>query len=250
MYQYWTHIWVKYVPLEWKCMLFYRTCWWDSHHGASASLWCKGSIRDNCSSHGESLFLASSAAQSRLTGSLPPVTTAYLLVLWVVGRGRGYSEVQSLSVLPILSLETCQTGPDVKLRYPALGLMNGNVGVTETTDGTQRAWGWTEWVRRRRAGCACFTERAWRARWKHSHTLASLQRLAAMRGKKATWSEESFTWERERVQESVYTCVYTYLLSVILWVDGFILSINRVGSERYVFFCRCTVYMCMFNMYT
>lgn len=38
----------------------------------------------------------------------------------------------------MLSLEICQTGPDVKLRYPALGLMNGNVGVTETTDGTQK----------------------------------------------------------------------------------------------------------------
>ncbi len=154
-----------------------------------------------------SLFLARRPAQSRLTGSLPAVTTAYLVVLWVVGMGRGYSEVQSLSVLPILSLETCQTGPDVKLRYPALGLMNGNVGVAETTDGTQRAWGWTEWVRRR-AGCACFTENAWRARRKHSHTLASLQRLAAMRGKKQPGGEESFTWERECKRVCVYMCLY------------------------------------------
>ncbi len=196
-----------------------------------------------------SLFLARRPAQSRLTGSLPAVTTAYLLVLWVVGMGRGYSEVQSLSVLPILSLETCQTGPDVKLRYPALGLMNGNVGVAETTDGTQRAWGWTEWVRRWRAGCACFTENAWRARRKHSHTLASLQRLAAMRGKKQPGVKKALP-ERESASECVYTCVYTYLLSVSLWVDGFILFNHRVGCERYVYFLSVYSTCACFNMYT
>lgn len=167
----------------------------------------------------DSQFLASSAAQSRLTGSLPAVTTAYLLVLWVVGRGRGYSEVHSLSVLPILTLETCQTGPDVKLRYPALGLMNGNVGVAETADSTQRAWGWTEWARRRRAGCARFTENAWRARWKHSHTLASLQRLAAMRAKKQPGVKKALP-ERERECVCIHVSILICFLSVTVggWI--------------------------------